>query len=86
MTEYLVKGIVYIFKTIKVLTHRERFAVGSSVNGLTSKESMDDRVVSPCFTVHRRRHSKTLSVCLGLKATDISKTVFIEFPWSAKIK
>ena len=34
---------------VKVLTHQERFAVTSLVNGKTSKKSMAKRHNSPCF-------------------------------------
>ena len=73
-TEYVVKrmtftGLVYLH--LVVLTHQERFAVASSVNGKTPKNSMTLSVVSPCFSMkvyrlHLRRYSKTHLMCLSV--------------------
>ena len=58
-------------RRVKVLTHQERFAVASSVNGKTSKKNMAHRVVPQCFSLKfyclpTTPQQNALQVCLGL--------------------
>ena len=56
---------VCLVETIKALTHQERFHSASLVKGKTSKTSMADGVVSPCFAFNLN-----VLTCLGLKDLD----------------
>ena len=61
-------------KALKVLTHKARFVVASSVTGRTSKKGMAHRVVSKCFS---SKHSKTL--CLYLSSLAVLMAIFSRF-------